>query len=71
MDVPAPVAGTVTELRVAVGDTVSQGSVIMVAEAEGAQGVPPKEHVHESAHPDPGETDRLRLREPGFTTRSR
>ncbi len=55
MDVPAPVAGTVSELRVAVGDTVSQGSVLMVAEAEGAQGVPPKEHVHESAHPDPGE----------------
>jgi len=55
MDVPAPAAGTVSELRVGVGDTVSQGTVIMVVEAEGAQGVPPKEHVHESAHPDPGE----------------
>ena len=35
LDVPAPVAGTVTELRVAVGDTVSKGSVIMVIDAEG------------------------------------
>ena len=55
MDVPSPTAGTVSELRVAVGDSVSEGSVIMVLEAEGAPGTPPKEHVHESAHPDPGE----------------
>ena len=55
MDVPSPTAGTVSELRVGVGDTVSQGSVIMVVEAEGAPGTPPKEHVHEGGHPDPGE----------------
>jgi dihydrolipoamide dehydrogenase len=55
MDVPSPSAGTVSELRIAVGDSVSQGSVLMVVEAEGAPGLPPKEHVHESAHPDPGE----------------
>ena len=55
LDVPAPVAGTVSQLRIGVGDTVSQGSVIMVVEAEGAPGVPPKEHVHESAHPAPTE----------------
>jgi dihydrolipoamide dehydrogenase len=55
MDVPAPVAGAVSELRVGVGDTVSQGTVIMVVEAEGAQGIPPKEHVHESGHPESGE----------------
>ena len=55
MDVPSPTAGTVSELRVGVGDSVSQGSVIMVLEAEGAAATPPKEHVHESAHPDPGE----------------
>ena len=36
LDVPAPVAGTVTELRVTLGDTVSEGSVIMVIEAEDA-----------------------------------
>ena len=55
LDVPAPVAGTVSQLRIGVGDTVSQGSVIMVVEAEGSPGVPPKERVHESAHPAPTE----------------
>ena len=55
MDVPAPIAGTVSDLRIGVGDAVSQGTVLMVVEAEGAPGLPPKEHVHESAHPDPGE----------------
>ena len=53
LDVPAPIAGTVTELRVAVGDTVSQGSVVMLVEAEGAAATPPKERVHEAAHPEP------------------
>jgi dihydrolipoamide dehydrogenase len=55
MDVPSPSAGTVSELRVGVGDSVSQGSVLMVLEAEGAPGLPPKERVHESGHPEPGE----------------
>ena len=55
MDVPSPSAGTVSELRVAVGDSVSQGSVLMVVDAEGAPGLPPKEHVHESGHPETGE----------------
>ncbi len=36
MDVPAPQAGTVAELRVKLGDRVSQGSVILLLEAEGA-----------------------------------
>jgi dihydrolipoamide dehydrogenase len=53
LDVPAPVAGTVGELRIAVGDRVSQGSVIMLVDAEGAPGTPPKERVHEDAHPQP------------------
>ncbi|MCL4764415.1 MAG: dihydrolipoamide acetyltransferase, partial [Burkholderiales bacterium] len=30
MDVPAPAAGTVKEVRVAVGDKVSEGSVVLV-----------------------------------------
>src|SRR2546423_13977545 len=51
MDVPAPVAGIVSELRVAVGDQLSRGSVIMVIDAAGAPGTPPKEHVHEGGHP--------------------
>ena len=36
MDVPAPVAGTVTQLRVSIGDRVSEGSVLMTLEADGA-----------------------------------
>lgn len=35
MDVPSPEAGVVKELRVAVGDTVSEGSAILVLEADG------------------------------------
>ena len=33
MDVPAPVAGTVGELRVSIGDTVSEGTVILTIDA--------------------------------------
>ena len=55
LDVPSPSAGTVSELRIGVGDSVSQGTVLMVLEAEGAPGVPPKEKVHESGHPETGE----------------
>src|SRR5436309_1069521 len=36
MDVPAPAAGTVKELRIKVGDKVSEGSVILTLEAAGA-----------------------------------
>ncbi|MGI9382622.1 MAG: biotin/lipoyl-containing protein, partial [Methyloligellaceae bacterium] len=36
MDVPSPVAGTVKELKVSVGDTVSEGSLILTVEGEGA-----------------------------------
>ena len=50
LDVPAPVAGTVTELRVAVGDAVSEGTVIAVFDAEGGAGAAaPKETVSETA----------------------
>ena len=36
MDVPAPSAGTVKELKVKVGDKVSEGSVILILETTGA-----------------------------------
>jgi dihydrolipoamide dehydrogenase len=51
MDVPAPQAGTVTELRIKVGDRVSQGSVIAVLEAEGVAAGHAKERVKEDAMP--------------------
>jgi len=41
MEVPAPMAGTVKEIKVAEGDTVSEGSLIMVFDgAEGGGGAP-------------------------------
>ncbi len=40
VDVPAPVAGVVKELKVKVGDKVSQGSVIVLLEAE--EEIPPQ-----------------------------
>src|SRR6202140_2503567 len=33
MDVPAPIAGVVTQLRVAIGDRVSEGSVLLTVES--------------------------------------
>ncbi len=36
MDVPAPAAGTVAQLRVSIGDRVSEGSVLLVMEPNGA-----------------------------------
>ncbi|MFT6985109.1 MAG: pyruvate dehydrogenase E2 component (dihydrolipoamide acetyltransferase) [Psychromonas sp.] len=36
MDVPAPFAGTVKEIKVAAGDKVSEGSLILVVEVQGA-----------------------------------
>jgi dihydrolipoamide dehydrogenase len=48
LDVPAPVAGTITELKIAVGDAVSEGTVIMVIDAEGGAAAP-KETVTETA----------------------
>ena len=45
MDVPAPQAGTVAEVKVKVGDRVGEGSVIMTLEAAGAAATPPKEKV--------------------------
>jgi dihydrolipoamide dehydrogenase len=40
MDIPAPQAGTVRELRVGVGDEVSEGDVLLLLDAAGAGGGP-------------------------------
>jgi dihydrolipoamide dehydrogenase len=55
MEVPAPQAGTVADLKVKVGDRVSEGSVILTLEPKGAAGIPPKERVKEAAAPAPAE----------------
>ena len=36
MEIPAPVAGVVTQLQVAIGDRVSEGSVLLLLEPDGA-----------------------------------
>jgi len=41
MDVPAPAAGKVSELKVGVGDTVSEGSLILLLEEVSADGAGP------------------------------
>ena len=53
MDVPAPQAGTIVELRVKPGDRVSEGSVILLLEPTGAAATPPKQTVVQEAEPEP------------------
>ncbi len=53
MDVPAPRAGTVTELRVKQGDRVSEGDLILLLEEAGAATTPPRQVVREDASPLP------------------
>src|SRR5215208_4560234 len=55
MDVPAPQAGTVAEVKVAVGDRVAEGALILLLEPEGAAAIPPKEKVKEGGAPASGE----------------
>src|SRR5580765_6787316 len=41
MEIPSPEAGVVKELKIKVGGKVSQGSVLLVMEANGAAGAAP------------------------------
>ena len=51
MEVPAPQAGVVKEIKINVGDSVSTGSFIMVFEAEGAAAAPATEVPKAEAAP--------------------
>jgi dihydrolipoamide dehydrogenase len=52
MDVPSPVDGVVKELKVKIGDRVSEGSLLLVAEADAAPaGTAPREKIKEGGHP--------------------
>src|ERR1700716_921080 len=42
MDVPSPAAGSVREVRVKVGDKVSEGSVVLTLDTAGAAAAPAK-----------------------------
>jgi len=63
MDIPAPAAGTVTAVQVAVGDPVSEGSPVLTLAAAGAgeadeapaPAAPGQQTVHEDARPAPDE----------------
>ncbi len=52
MDVPSPVEGVVQELKVGIGDSVSEGSVILVAAAGGVDGAAAAELLAEPAAED-------------------
>ena len=42
MDVPSPAAGTVSEVKVKLGDSVSEGSLILLLESEGEAAAKPE-----------------------------
>src|SRR5213082_189874 len=51
MDVPSPVDGVVKEIKVKLGDKVSEGSLILTVDAEAAPaGVAPREKIKEGGH---------------------
>src|SRR5690606_37574301 len=52
MEVPAPFAGVIRELKVKVGDAVSEGSVVAMIEADGAAGGKADAGAAEAAKPD-------------------
>ena len=52
MEVPAPFAGTIKELKLKVGDEVSEGALIAIIEADGAAAAPAAE-VPKAAAPAP------------------
>src|SRR4030095_5077938 len=49
MDVPSPVAGTIAEVRIAVGDSVSEGDVVATLEGAEQPAGAPEEPVTEEA----------------------
>ena len=53
MDVPAPVAGVVKELKLKVGDKVSEGSVILMLDAAEERGARSEERATPAAAPQP------------------
>jgi pyruvate dehydrogenase E2 component (dihydrolipoamide acetyltransferase) len=54
MEIPSPAAGTITKLKLKVGDRVSEGSAILELEAEGgAPASAPPETIPSRAQPEP------------------
>ena len=55
MEVPASAAGTIRDVKVRLGDKVSQGDLIALIEPVGAPATPPKATVSEAAFPGTGD----------------
>ncbi|MGH3149330.1 MAG: dihydrolipoyl dehydrogenase [Streptosporangiaceae bacterium] len=55
MDIPAPAAGTVSEVLLQVGDRVSAGDLVLRLESSASEMAPAREHVSEEAEPEPAE----------------
>ncbi len=56
MDVPSPAAGVVKELKVKVGDKVSEGSLLVVLEGQAAAATPPAKPQPAAEKPAPAAT---------------
>ncbi|MCL3881867.1 dihydrolipoyllysine-residue acetyltransferase [Marivita sp. GX14005] len=52
MEVPSSAAGVVKEIKVSEGDTVSEGSLILIVEADGADDAPKEEPKAEAPKPE-------------------
>src|SRR5690606_35539174 len=53
LEVPSPAAGVVREIKVKVGDSLSEGSVVLELEAEGQSAAPAPEAAKSAAAPAP------------------
>ncbi|WP_238368238.1 dihydrolipoyl dehydrogenase [Mesobacterium pallidum] len=53
MEVPSPAAGKITEIKVSEGDKVSEGTVILVMEAEGAGDAPARDEASKAEESKP------------------
>ena len=71
LDVPAPAAGTVSELLVSVGDQVSEGTPILVLQGSGQAAAPGRERVREDARRTPGAARPDTAHRAAFTSGSR
>src|SRR4029453_13974537 len=54
MEIPSPFAGTVVEMKVSVGDRVSEGALIAIIEAEEAAAGEPAARAHPPRSGNPG-----------------
>jgi dihydrolipoamide dehydrogenase len=78
MEVPCPAAGVIKELKVKLGDTVSEGSVVALLEAAGAGDAAPAQDAKpappakpaESKTPESGSTDKASAKAPSAATAS-